>query len=231
VFELNELHEQQRAVLNLLSERELQREPAPTYREMADELGLKTPSASHHHVRKLIEKGMVNIISGIARGIQLTDRARYYLGMLSEASGQAVSIPIKGLIGASQPLEYGHESFDSFDEDDVIAVDPQFLQHTSTDKLYALRVSGNSMIDAMIADGDIVVMGPCDNISDGDMVAVWLMSDSTMTLKHIFREKGRIRLQPANPTMDPIYVENQEIVVQGRVLSIIRTHSTRQFRP
>jgi repressor LexA len=84
-----------------------------------------------------------------------------------------------------------------------------------------LRVSGDSMIDAMVNDGDIVIMRKENDARNGDMVAVWL-SDDTTTLKYFFREGDQIRLQPANPTMEPIYVDPGEVQVQGKVMMVLR---------
>jgi len=89
------------------------------------------------------------------------------------------------------------------------------------DGLFALRVRGDSMIDAMVNDGDIVILKPQYEAKNGDMVAVWLRNDTT-TLKHFYNEGARVRLQPANPTMDAIYVNPEEVQVQGRVLMVLR---------
>ena len=90
------------------------------------------------------------------------------------------------------------------------------------DDLFALRVSGDSMIDAMVNDGDIVIMRQENDARNGDMVAVWL-SDDTTTLKYFYREPdNRVRLQPANPTMEPIYVECEDVQVQGKVMMVLR---------
>jgi repressor LexA len=87
--------------------------------------------------------------------------------------------------------------------------------------LFALRVDGDSMIDAMVNDGDIVIMQHQQTAQNGDMVAVWL-EDDTMTLKYFFYDDNRIRLQPANPTMDPIYAQPEDVQVQGKVMMVLR---------
>jgi repressor LexA len=90
------------------------------------------------------------------------------------------------------------------------------------DGLFALKVSGESMIDAMVNDGDIVIMRQQEMAQNGDMVAVWLNSSDTTTLKHFYHEGDQIRLQPANPTMEPIYVEPSDVRVQGKVMMVLR---------
>ena len=88
---------------------------------------------------------------------------------------------------------------------------------------YALRVEGTSMIDALINDGDIVILEPTRSCDDGEMVAVWLKAENETTLKKFFHEGSRIRLQPMNATMQPIYTTPDNVEVQGRVLSSIRS--------
>ncbi len=91
------------------------------------------------------------------------------------------------------------------------------------DQLYALRVHGDSMIDAMVNDGDIVVMKKVDQARNGEMVAIWLADRDETTLKYFYQENGRVRLQPANPSMQPIIIEDPSIVeVQGKVVLVIR---------
>ena len=123
---------------------------------------------------------------------------------------------------ASEPVEVGHDSFSVYDEEDAVELGRSMLDVRNTEDLFALRVRGDSMIDAMVSDGDIVVMRQQETAKDGDMVAIWLTPGDTTTLKHIFYEGSRVRLQPANPTMDPIYVSPSEVGVQGKVMMVVR---------
>jgi repressor LexA len=91
-------------------------------------------------------------------------------------------------------------------------------------RVYALRVRGNSMVDAMIADGDIVLMDPVKKVNNGDVVAAWLKSEQEITLKKIHFEGGQVRLQPCNPYMMPIYHKADNVEIQGRVIAVIRIH-------
>jgi len=102
-------------------------------------------------------------------------------------------------------------------------VTPALLNGTPVSEVFALKVKGDSMIDAMISDGDIVIFRKQEEAKNGDMVAVWLPDRSETTLKYFYRENdSQVRLQPAHPTMDPIYVHPANCQVQGRVLSVIR---------
>jgi repressor LexA len=97
------------------------------------------------------------------------------------------------------------------------------LGKTPPDQVYALNVTGNSMIDAMISDGDVVLLRRQQTADNGDMVAVWLSDDNETTLKYFYNEGSRVRLQPANPEMDPIYVDPAQVEIQGRVLAVMRS--------
>jgi repressor LexA len=88
--------------------------------------------------------------------------------------------------------------------------------------IYAVRVKGMSMIDAFIADGDIVIMESTQTVEDGEMAAVWLKGEQEVTLKRIYREPSCIRLQPANEQMEPIYVNPENVEVQGKVVAVVR---------
>jgi len=141
--------------------------------------------------------------------------------------GQAISdllrIPVLGRIVAGLPMPVPSSDFSYFDADSMVDIAGSLLPARDRDKLFALEVKGDSMIDAMINDGDLVVMKPATQANNGDMVAVWLTDKDETTLKYYFLENKTVRLQPANPTMDPIIVENPDTVqIQGKVVMVIR---------
>ena len=121
---------------------------------------------------------------------------------------------------AGEPIETGSGDFSVYDEEDAIEVSSAMLKGR-VDDLFALRVNGESMIDAMVNDGDIVIMRKAETAKNGDMVAVWLAGDTT-TLKYFYYDGDRIRLQPANPTMQPIYAQPEDVQVQGKVMMVLR---------
>lgn len=194
----------------------------PTIREIGKATKISSTSVVNYNLTKLSEKGYINRDADVSRGLRLTDKGRELFGAIEEAVQNLVRIPLIGDIVASQPLEVGHESFSSYDEDDAIELSRSMLNDGSTDDLFALRVSGDSMIDAMVNDGDIVVMRQAETARDGEMVAVWLTPDDTTTLKYFYREGDQIRLQPANPTMQPIYVSAANVKIQGKVMMVLR---------
>jgi len=126
-----------------------------------------------------------------------------------------------GRIFASEPVPVPGTDSPMFGSDEAIEITQGLL--SSTEDLFALEVKGDSMIDAMISEGDIVVMQRRSEWSNGDLVAVWLKDKEETTLKHIYREGDTVRLQPANPTMEPIIIKDPEnLEVQGKVMLVVR---------
>ncbi len=199
-------------------------------REIAEAVGLASTSAVHHHLIALEREGLLERGSNSSRAIRLTDRADaqrrrpmpHALPDRAPAGGGRVTpfrmpletdsmrLPVIGEIAAGQPIEAY--------EDHSEAVDvPRSM--TAREDAYVLRVRGKSMIDALIDDGDYVIVQPQATARDGDIV-VALLEDNGVTLKRFYRERDRIRLQPANPEMEPIYAT--ELQVQGKVVGVIR---------
>jgi repressor LexA len=110
-----------------------------------------------------------------------------------------------------------------YDAESSVDIAPSLLPAKDINDLFALEVSGDSMVDAMVNDGDIVVMKKADSANNGEMVAVWLDDKDETTLKYFYKEANRIRLQPANPNMAPIYVQNpKSLRIMGKVVMVIR---------
>lgn len=127
---------------------------------------------------------------------------------------RTVRVPIIGTIAAGQPIpvpDPGH-----LDYDETVEATPEMTR--GRDNVYALRVKGTSMIDALVNDGDVIILEPATTAEDGEMVAVWLRRENEATLKKFYREGSRVRLQPANETMAPLYTEADNAEIQGKVL-------------
>ena len=134
-----------------------------------------------------------------------------------------VSIPVAGRIVASAPLPMPTSDLSYYDSETSVEIARSLLPTRDVSDLFALEVSGDSMIDAMINDGDIVVMKKAQSANNGEMVAVWLDDKDETTLKYFYKESNRIRLQPANPNMGPIYVDNpKSLRIMGKVVMVIR---------
>ena len=200
----------------------------PTIREIGKAVGINSTSVVNYNRGKLEEKGYLNRDPDVSRGLRLTEKANGLAQNVTNAATairsaveRLVRIPLVGDIVAGKPVTTGNDSFSTYDEEDAVELSRSMLSE-KTEDLFALRVRGDSMIDAMVNDGDIVIMRPQYEARNGEMVAVWLRNDTTTTLKHFYNEGNRVRLQPANPTMEPIYVDPAEVQIQGRVLMVLR---------
>lgn len=174
---------------------------APSLSEIGDEFNVSTVSTIHKHISNLIEKGLLSRTKGVARSLEL----------MKVKIGELTAVPLVGVIAAGQPIE----AIEIPDEVIEIAKDRRF----QAGELYALRVKGNSMIGDGIFDGDIAIIKKQEWAVNGD-TAVAIIDDNEATLKKFYKEKGRIRLQPSNPTFQPIFRKNVE--VRGIVVKIIR---------
>jgi repressor LexA len=138
--------------------------------------------------------------------------------VLGSRRRRTTAVPILGSIAAGQPIPVPE---DTADWEDTIDLTDELLQGKRD--VFALRVKGDSMIDALVNDGDIVVLERADSARDGDMVAAWIKSEETTTLKKFYKEGQRVRLQPANSTMSPIYVDARDVEVQGKLVCRLGT--------
>ena len=180
----------------------------PTVRDIQKGCGLSSTAVVQYHLKLLESEHQIERDSHVFRSIQLPDRR------------SAIRVPVLGVIAAGTPLPV--MSADTWHQE---AVDTLELsgEITQEKEVFALRVKGTSMIDALIDDGDIVLMEPVKNVENGDMVAAWLKKEEEVTLKRYFREEDRVRLQPANTQMEPIYTDPSNVDIQGRVVAVIRT--------
>lgn len=219
------LSERQKNILAFIREYVQENTRPPTIREIGRAAKISSTSVVNYNLTKLKEKGFLDREAEVSRGLRLTQKALEIFGDkvadMSEAVSRIMRIPMAGDIVAGEPIETGNDSFDTYDDDDAIELSASMLPD-KTDDLFALRVSGDSMIDAMVNDGDIVIMKKTNIARNGEMVAVWLPGDDITTLKYFFQEGERIRLQPANPTMDPIYMDANRMEVQGKVMMVLR---------
>ena len=182
---------------------------APTIGEIQKALDISSKSVVDRHLKALEREGYIKREAQVTRGIEVTGLGR---------RGRAV--PLLGIIAAGEPIPVPTQDSWHSAALDWVDVPTKFLR--SGVEAYALQVEGTSMIDALVDDGDIVVMEATSTADDGQMVAAWLTDREEATLKRLYREPGRIRLQPANQRMKPIYVDPDNIEVQGRVIAVLR---------
>jgi len=192
----------------------------PTIREIGGAVGISSTSVVSYNLNILQTKGYIQRHREVSRGVRLLDKdGKPQRARLGEG---VVRVPVLGRIVAGEPVPIPDESFSPLDVEESIALTRDIVQERGA--IYALQVKGNSMIDALIFDGDIVIMKHQTEASNGDLVAAWLKMEKETTLKRFFWESGEslVRLQPANPTMQAIYVEPSNLEIQGKVIAVIR---------
>ncbi|MCD6553330.1 MAG: repressor LexA [Anaerolineae bacterium] len=206
-----DLSERQQRMLQFIRQFMRENRYPPTIREIGQAVGISSTSVVNYNLNILEQKGLIDRDRAISRGIKLAEN-------LVE---QVVSIPLLGRIAAGSPLPIPDSSSDfGIFGDETIELTRGIIK--DTDGIYALQVKGNSMIDALIHDGDIVVMKHQQHAENGDLVAVWLRDEKETTLKRFYLEGDRVRLQPANPTMEPLYFPANNVEIQGKVVCVIR---------
>jgi repressor LexA len=183
----------------------------PTVRDIVNGCKISSTSVVAYNLARLETAGYIRRHADISRGIELVS---------NQPNRHTVTIPVIGEIAAGEPIPVP-------DSDTWETVAPEELVITEDltrgkQRVYALRVRGNSMIDALIKDGDIVLMEYVTSAENGDMVAAWLKTEKEVTLKRLFRETNRIRLEPANTHMQPIYSTPDNVEIQGKVITVIR---------
>jgi repressor LexA len=224
------LSKRQESILRFISSYSEEHGRPPTIREIGKAVDISSTSVVNYNLTRLEDQGYLRRDPEVSRGIGFTEKALEFLGVVTQKVNEVaaqvaerlgvVKIPLVGQIVAGLPIEVGNGDFGLYDEEDAIEIGSTMLKGR-TDDLFALRVNGESMIDAMVNDGDIVIMRQQATANNGDMVAVWLTGDTT-TLKYFFYDGDQIRLQPANPTMEPIYVLPEDVRVQGKVMMVLR---------
>ncbi|HJN92615.1 MAG TPA: transcriptional repressor LexA [Dehalococcoidia bacterium] len=223
---MKKLSEKQDRMLSFLRDFLDEHDYPPSIRDIQAGCGISSTSVVDYNLKALESQGRIRRDREISRGIVLLDEHGQEANSRSvaDATGTVLQLSILGTIAAGQPLPIPtDEGLTTRDTDETIAVTPDVLNGRHPDTLYALRVKGTSMIDALINDGDLVVMEPVNTVRDGEMAAVYLKEENEVTLKKFYRDGKRVRLQPMNQTMDPIYTAANNVEVQGRVVTAIRS--------
>jgi repressor LexA len=184
----------------------------PSIRDIQVGCDISSTSVVDYNLKALERMGMIRRDREVSRAIELLDRGA--------RRSRTVPVPIIGTIAAGQPIPVPtSDTWQQVDYDNVFDATEDMTR--GKDNVFALRVRGTSMIDALVNDGDIVILEQTSSADDGDMVAAWLKKENEATLKKFYREGDRIRLQPANSTMKPIFTEAKNVEIQGRVLATV----------
>ena len=183
----------------------------PSVRDIQRGCGVSSTSVVDYNLRRLEEKGVLERDRKVSRGVKLPGGGR---------RARTVDVPVLGAIAAGQPIPVPSSDRWRADVEDTVTVTEEMLRGRRN--VFALRVKGESMIEDLIDDGDIVFLEPAATADDGEKVAVWLEDRGEVTLKRLYREGDRVRLQPANSAMPPIYANADDVRVQGRFITSIR---------
>lgn len=201
-------------ILGFLQEFYLENGIPPTVRDIQKACDISSTSVVDYNLDKLEQAGYINRRPDVARGIKILDQD-------GRPVSNAPRVQIVGAIAAGIPIPaWSTEASESSQEFDTVEVAPELQRQHGT--LFALRVKGTSMIDALIDDGDVVIIKPSDTVNNGETVVAWLKEEEETTLKKFYAEGSQVRLQPANSTMDPIYCAADNVEVRGKVVSVIR---------
>lgn len=199
----------------------------PSIREIGDAAKISSTSVVNYYLDQLEKMGYIERDGRVSRGLRLTDKINEVVQVITDL----MRVPVVGRIVASEPIPVPASDFNYYDADTSVEIATSLLSAPEKNKeLFALEVQGESMIDAMVNDGDYVIMKPVNNnaeVRNGEMVAVWLPSQDETTLKYFYKEEEGYRLQPANPTMGPIMVKKEEpLEIKGKVVMVIRKVDT-----
>jgi len=227
------LSERHQKIMEFLSRFQDDNGYSPSIRQIGDSINVKSTSLIDYYLNQLQEMGYIEREGRISRSIRVI-KSTSPLGEFShkiantvrsaaDSLASMVSIPLAGRIVASAPIPMPASDLNYYDAESSVDIARSLLPTRDVSELFALEVDGDSMIDAMVNDGDIVVMKKAVSANNGEMVAVWLDDKDETTLKYFYKEPNRIRLQPANPNMGPIYVDDpKSLRIMGKVVLVIR---------
>jgi len=205
------LSERQRKILEFIKTFTLANGYPPTIREIGEATDISSTSVVNYNLNALQKEDYIIRDRTVSRGIRLKESLEEL-----RAAADLIHVPLLGRIAAGNPIPVPEDGFAGETIELTRDIAP------SGSNVYALHVRGDSMIDAFINDGDMVVMQYQQTANNGEMVAAWLINEEETTLKRYFHEGDRIRLQPENSQMEPIYVAPDNLQIQGKVLAVIR---------
>ena len=183
---------------------------APTVRDIARGCNISTPSVVQYHLNTLFESEFYEKFQNFLDSVQLVERKR-------EAIPRVLLL---GTIAAGEPIPVPTSDAWATIPEETLQLTKEVTQGKKD--VYALKVKGISMIDALVDDGDVVLIQQISTVEDGEVAAVWLKIGKEVTLKKVYHEAGRIRLQPANRQMEPMYYKPEDVEIQGRVIGVLR---------
>jgi repressor LexA len=209
------LSERQQRIYEFITKFTREKGRPPTIREIGGHVGISSTSVVNYNLNILVREGLIQREKEVSRGLRVVGaQAKSLMGDVD-----FVQIPLLGKIAAGAPIPVPEAGLAPYDGE-TLALTRDLIP--DQEGLFALEVKGTSMIDALINDGDVIVMKKQESAQNGEMCAVWLKDKNETTLKRVYRERNRIRLQPMNPTMKPFYADARNVEIQGRVVLVIR---------
>jgi repressor LexA len=210
---MNRLSDKQQKIINYIRRFLKDNSFPPTIRDIQTGCKISSTSVVDYNLNILERKGYIRRRSEVSRGIELLKNIAMANTMLQ--------VPVIGTIAAGEPIPVPTpDTWDVAAVSETMEVPGELTRGKNS--VYALRVKGMSMVDALINDGDVVLMQSVSAVDNGEMAAVWLKAEKEVTLKKIYVEPDRVRLQPANSQMKPIYTSPRNVEIQGRVIAVLR---------
>lgn len=198
------LTKRQKEILDFIAAHIDRKGYAPTLEEIGDHFGLSSPATVYKHVEQLVEKGHLRKAPHQGRGLHLVE----------SDGARAIEAPLLGRLTAGRPIE-------AIRPPETVHVPPEFR---GSAPLYVLRVRGNSLMQEQLLDGDLVVVEDRTDADDGETVVALLHDRRVATLRRIYRERGRVRLQPRDATLEPLYAPEGHYRIQGVVVGLLRSY-------
>ena len=208
-----ELSERQQRILEFIREFVEDRRFPPTIREIGERVGISSTSVVKYNLEILEHRHLIERNPDISRGIRLLDT-------VADRLSEVIRVPLLGRIAAGTPIPVPDTTSPPFGYDTTIELTRDIVKDDKG--IYALEVQGDSMIDALIHDGDVVLMRHQERVENGELAAIWIRNREETTLKRFYLEGDRVRLQPANPTMKAMFFPAESVEVKGKVLLVIR---------
>jgi repressor LexA len=210
---MKKLSDRQRRIISYIDRFLSDRGYPPSIRDIQNGCNISSTSVVDYNLNILESRGYLRRHADVSRGIKLLNK--------EPTAEMLVSVPVIGIIAAGEPIPVPTpDTWDVTSVSETMTVPVELTRDKKN--TYALRVKGMSMIDALINDGDIVLMQNVNAVANGEMAAIWLREEKEATLKKVYMEADRIRLQPANEQMQPIYAAPENVEIQGRVVAVIR---------
>ena len=206
--------ERHQKILDFIASYQREHKHPPSIREIGEHCKISSTSVVNYYLDQLEKEGLLERDRKISRGMRLVGN--------SNPLGDMLHVPVLGVIQAGEPILVPSEA--PFTPEDSVEIATSMMPSKEKGKdLFALQVQGDSMIDAMVNDGDIIILKPAQEARNGEMVAVWLNERNETTLKYFYKEKDGYRLQPANPAFKPIIIKkNESLDIKGKVVMVIR---------